>query len=224
MCRDVGKVSDQHQNVSAQNSACGIRESADHNGHELRPSHSFDERSHAKRGLGLADKNVRRVRKRFGARDIHRLGHDLGEQKHDLLHHAHVVKNGKQGTEENDRDEHLKCKEDDRDGTCSDRSLNDRVTRLRTQPRQVFLQGNRSIACVRRTQRAEYELRALPAEVQQSVEDIIESQKKSRAGFPIQYEETKNELKKESPNDDPPRKVFAVLGDNPRHNCEDDDS
>src|SRR5207249_1065275 len=71
---------------------------------------------------------------------------------------------------------------------------------------------------------AEYELRALLAEVQQSIEDIIESQKKSCAGFPIQHEETKNELKKESPDDNPPRKVFAVLGDKPRYSCENDDS
>ena len=139
MRRNIGKVADQHQNVCAQDSACRIRKPANHDRHELRSSHSFDERPHAQRCLGLTYENVRGVRQRLGARNIHRLGHNLGKQQHNLLHHAKVVKNRKKRAEKNDGYEHLKRKEDAGHRTRSDCRLYNRITRLRAQPREVFL-------------------------------------------------------------------------------------
>ena len=79
-------------------------------------------------------------------------------------------------------------------------------------------------AAVGRAQRPKDELRSLLAEVQKCIENIIELQKESCSGSPVQNQERKDKLKEDAPNHNPPREISAVFGNNPGHKCENNNS
>ena len=221
---DVREVADEHQDVCAQHAAGGVGKAADHDGHQLRPCHAFEVRTHHQRRFGLADEDVRGVRERLGARDAHRVRHQAREERHDLLHDPEVVEDGEERAEEDDGRQDLEREEEAWDRAGADRVLNDRIGGCASQPRQVLLQRNRGASGFRRAQGAEDEDGPFTAEDEQRVEDVVQLQKEPRAGRPGEHEEGERKLESQAPEDNPPGEAFAILGDEPCREDEDEDT